>query len=59
MRLKMTDGEVDYREFKDMIDAIENDRQPMVNVYEGKKPVEIILAGYKASKERKQIKIGG
>ena len=46
-------------QFKDMIDAIENDRQPMVNVYEGKKPVEIILAGYKASKERKQIKIGG
>ena len=46
-------------QFEDMIDAIENNRQPMVNIYEGKKPVEIILSGYRASRERKQIEIGG
>ncbi len=34
--------------FKDMIDAINNDREPLINGEEGKKSVAIILAAYKS-----------
>ena len=45
-------------QIQDMINALEEDRAPMVDVYEGKKPVEIILAAYESSKLRKQVEIG-
>lgn len=45
-------------QFVDLIDAIENDRPPLVDVYEGKKPVEIILAAYESSKLGKKVEIG-
>jgi predicted dehydrogenase len=34
--------------FKDMIDSINNDREPLINGEEGKKSVAIILAAYKS-----------
>ena len=43
------------RQIADLIDAIENDRKPLVDVYEGKKPVEIILAAYESSRLGKKI----
>ena len=43
------------RQIADLIDAIENDRRPLVDVYEGKKPVEIILAAYESSRLGKKI----
>ena len=42
-------------QFADLIDAIEQDRAPMVDVYEGRKPVDIILAAYESSKTGKRI----
>ena len=36
--------------FKDMIDAINNNREPLINGVEGKKGMEIILAAYKSQK---------
>ncbi|MEG0133157.1 MAG: Gfo/Idh/MocA family oxidoreductase [Clostridium sp.] len=35
--------------FKDVVDAIVNDREPLINGEEGKKPLEIILAAYKST----------
>ena len=32
----------------DLLDAIENDRSPIVDIYEGKKPVDIVLAAYES-----------
>ncbi len=43
------------RQIKDLIDAIKEKREPMVNVYEGKKPVDIILAAYESSNTGKKI----
>ena len=43
------------RQIKDLIDAIKEKREPMVNVYEGKKPVDIILAAYESSKTGKKV----
>ncbi len=43
------------RQIKDLIDAIKENREPMVNVYEGKKPVDIILAAYESSKTGKKV----
>lgn len=34
--------------FKDMIDAVKNDREPLINGAEGKKGMSIILAAYKS-----------
>ena len=39
----------------DLIAAIEEDRPPLVGVYEGKKPVEIILAAYESNRTGKKI----
>lgn len=39
----------------DLIAAIEENRSPLVDVYEGKKPVEIILAAYESSRTGKKI----
>ena len=44
-------------QFEDLIDAIDNDRAPLVDVYEGKKPVDIILAAYESSKTGKRVEI--
>lgn len=42
-------------QFADLLEAIEQDRKPMVDVYEGRKPVDIILAAYESSKTGKRI----
>ena len=39
----------------DMIDAIINNKDPLVNLYEGRKAVEIILAIYESSKKDKKV----
>ena len=44
-------------QFEDLLKAIENDAKPMVDVYEGRKPVEIILSAYKSSKTGKKIEL--
>ncbi len=43
--------------WKDMVDAINNNKTPMVDGYEGRKAVELVLAIYKSAKEKKQIKL--
>ncbi len=43
--------------YQDMIDAILNHRQPLVNGEEGKKALELILAIYQSSFQRKPIKL--
>ncbi len=43
------------RQIKDLIGAIKENREPMVNVYEGKKPVDIILAAYESSRTGKKV----
>lgn len=45
-------------QISDMIDAIINDKEPLVNLYEGRKAVEIILAIYESSKKDKKIIMG-
>ena len=42
-------------QFLDLMEAIEEDRATMVDVYEGKKPVDIILAAYESSRTGKKI----
>lgn len=42
-------------QFEDMIDSIQTNREPQVNGYEGRKPLEIILAIYKSAREGKSI----
>ncbi len=37
-------------QFEDLMRAIEKDERPLVDIYEGKKPVDIILAAYESSK---------
>ncbi|MCE9545489.1 MAG: Gfo/Idh/MocA family oxidoreductase [Planctomycetia bacterium] len=37
------------RQFRDMLDAIRNDRAPLVNGHEGRRSIEIILGIYKAA----------
>ena len=43
--------------FKDMIESIEEDKEPLVNGVEGKKAVELILAIYKSSRNDKKVKL--
>ena len=44
-------------QFRDLIDAIREDRKPLVDVYEGRRAVDIILAAYRSSKEQKRIEL--
>ncbi len=44
-------------QISDMVDAIRNNRKPLVDQYEGKKPVEIILAIYESSRTGKIIEL--
>lgn len=43
--------------YEDMIDAIENDREPYVNAEAGKKALEIVLAIYKSAAEGRPIRL--
>lgn len=43
--------------YADMINAIENNRQPYVNAMDGKKAVELVLAIYKSAAEGKSVKL--
>ncbi|AFK85524.1 MULTISPECIES: Gfo/Idh/MocA family protein [Thermoanaerobacterium] len=44
-------------QFKDVIEAIEENRKPKVDGYEGLKPLKIILAIYKSNRERNPVKL--
>jgi UDP-N-acetyl-2-amino-2-deoxyglucuronate dehydrogenase len=44
-------------QYRDFIDAIENDHEPLVNGIEGRKSLEIVLAIYRSSRERKIIEL--
>jgi len=39
----------------DMVEAVRNGREPMVNQYEGRKPIEIIMAIYESSKTGRPV----
>ena len=41
----------------DLVDAIENDREPMIPVSEGRKAVELINAIYRSSREKKEVSL--
>ena len=43
--------------YKDMIDAIRNDREPYVNGEAGKRALELVLAIYKSATEGKSVKL--
>lgn len=45
------------RQFEDMVKALETDSKPLVDGYEARKAVEIILAIYKSAKEGKKVKL--
>ncbi|HHV96365.1 MAG TPA: Gfo/Idh/MocA family oxidoreductase [Clostridiaceae bacterium] len=45
-------------QISDMVDAIKSNRRPMVDQYEGRKPVELILAIYESSRTGKTVKLG-
>jgi len=45
------------RQFEDMVKAIETDRKSLVDGYEARKAVEIILAIYKSAREEKKVKL--
>ncbi|WP_165972392.1 Gfo/Idh/MocA family protein [Paenibacillus piri] len=48
-------GETHRLQFSDMIEAIEHDREPLVNGIEGRKPLEIILAVYESNRSGKPV----
>lgn len=43
--------------FKDMIEAIENDRKPFVDGYAGRRALELVLAIYKSQKTGEAVKL--
>jgi len=45
-------------QISDMVDAINSNRRPMVDQYEGRRPVELILSIYESSRTGKTIKLG-
>lgn len=45
------------RQIEDLINAVKEDRPPLVDLYEGKRPVEIILAAYESSKRGTKIEL--
>ena len=42
-------------QFNDLIDAIENNRKPLVDELEGRKPVDVILSAYESEKTGKKV----
>lgn len=51
------DADNHRKQIEDIIAAIEENRAPKVDIYEGKRPVEIILGIYESSKTGKKINI--
>lgn len=45
------------KQISDMVDAIKNDRRPLVDQYEGTKPIEIIMAIYESSRTGEKIEL--
>ena len=43
--------------YKDMVDAICNDRMPFIDAYAGKRALELVLAIYKSASEGKSVKL--
>ena len=54
---KALSHEFHRRQIADMVEAINNNREPLVNGEEGRKAVEIILAIYESSKKGKEIRL--
>ena len=54
-------GAIDFRghqyQFENMVEAIKNNNEPLVNGYEARKAVEIILGIYKSAREGKRVKL--
>ena len=46
------------KQFKDVLDAIENGRRPLIDGYEGRKSVEVICAVYESARTGKVVKLG-
>jgi predicted dehydrogenase len=46
------------RQIQDMIDAIREDREPLVNGVEGRRALEIVLAVYESSRTGKTVRLG-
>jgi predicted dehydrogenase len=47
------------RQIKDMIDAIRQNRDPLVNGAEGRKPLEIVLAVYESARTGRPVRLSG
>ena len=45
------------RQFEDMVKAIQTESKPLVDGYEARKAVKIILAIYKSAREGKKVKL--
>ncbi len=45
------------KQFQDLINAIEEDKKPLIDMYEGKKAVDIILAAYESSKNKTRVEL--
>jgi len=54
-------GSIDFRghqyQFENMVEAIKNNNEPLINGYEARKAVEIILGIYKSAREGKKVKL--
>ena len=46
------------RQIRDMIEAIKQDRRPLVDLFDGKRAVEIILAAYESDRTGKRVMLG-
>ena len=44
--------------FRDFLDAIAEDRRPLIDGYEGRRSVELILAIYESAKTGKSVELG-
>lgn len=49
------DGHI--KQLSDMVNAVKNDTRPMVDQYEGRKPIEIIMAIYESSRTGKMVEL--
>jgi len=43
------------RQFKDFVQALQNDTKPMIDVHEGRRPVDVILSIYESSKKGEKV----
>lgn len=55
---KAIGAEGHVRQLHDMVNAIKYDGKPLVDEYEGKKSVEIIMAVYESSKTGRPVELG-